>query len=175
MKILVCLDGSQHAKGVIGPAARLAEESHSEVHLLSVVDLSQVHERPRGFAGAALGRAVDLSGGIVPRAVGGSGEPRGRDEPDLVEDRDQALTRARDEALDALRLEAHRFPSPVYVEVVDSDCAATAITVYARSHAIDPTIAGPGRGGHVAIVRAGEGGVLRLDTPRFARAGNRHV
>ena len=137
MKILVCLDGSQYAKGVIDPAARLAEESHSEVHLLSVVDLSQVHERPRGFVAAAHGRAVDLSGGIVPSAEGRSGDSSGRDEPDLVEDRDQALTRAREEALDALRLEAHHFPSPVYVDVMDSDCAATAITAYARSHGID--------------------------------------
>ena len=137
MKILVCLDGSPHAKGVIGPAARLAEESHSEVHLLSVVDLSQVHERPRGFVAAAHGRAVDLSGGIVPGVERGSSERIGRDEPDLVEDRDQALTRAREQALDALRLEAHQFPSPVYVDVVDSDCAATAITVYARRHEID--------------------------------------
>ena len=94
MKILVCLDGSQYAKGGIDPAARLAEESHSEVHLLSVVDLSQVHERARGFVEAAHGRAVDLSGGIVPGAEGGSGDSRRRDEPDLVEDRDQALTRA---------------------------------------------------------------------------------
>ncbi|MCZ6865840.1 MAG: universal stress protein [Chloroflexi bacterium] len=43
MKILVPLDGSKFSEAIIDPAGNLAASSGAEVHLISVVKVSDVH------------------------------------------------------------------------------------------------------------------------------------
>ena len=75
MKILVALDGSKFSEAIINPAGELAANSGAEVHLISVVKVSDVHsswyELPGRNAPHAEGPAHLLDMSAIPASLDG--------------------------------------------------------------------------------------------------------
>jgi nucleotide-binding universal stress UspA family protein len=131
MKLLVCLDGSELSLAALEPAQRMAAATAGEVHLLRVLDVSDVHEKTRGKMAPNRRVTGDWSGGSLPGAGGGSQSRKRRESTMMLEDRGQAVARLEDAAGDAIRDIATTFSGDVTCKVVEGSNAAAAITGYA--------------------------------------------
>ena len=95
MKLLVCLDGSEMSLGALEPAAKMAAATNADVHLLRVLDVSDIRERTRGKMTASRRSTGDWSGRSLPGAGGGLWSGKAREQAMMIEDRGQALLRRR--------------------------------------------------------------------------------
>lgn len=114
MRVLVALDGSEVGEAALTAVAPWAAVSNADIHLVTVLQPSKVHETAE----------VKMVGAIAgPSAV--ATKPRRK----TIEDRTQALVRARQEAQGYLSLMAARYlPNvPHSVNVTWGDDPADAI------------------------------------------------
>jgi nucleotide-binding universal stress UspA family protein len=137
MKLLVCLDGSDMSLGALEPAAKMAAAANADVHLLRVLDVSDVRERTRGKMVASRRSTGDWSGGSLPGAGGGFWSAKAREQAMMIEDRGQALSRAESDASDALRAAASSLGDDVTYRIMVGADPAAAITSYAKECGAD--------------------------------------
>ncbi|MEX2238675.1 MAG: universal stress protein [Dehalococcoidia bacterium] len=130
MRVLAPMDGSTVGEGALAAVALWALASGADVHLLTVLQPSRVHETMRAQMAYVAG----------PAAVPISRKPRVR----TIEDRTQALSRARQEAEDYLSLMAHRYLSQGVhtVNVEWSDDVSRAICELAETLQADFIVVG---------------------------------
>ena len=77
MKLLVCMDGSELSLAALKPAQKMAAATAAEVHLLRVLDVSDVHEKTRGKMAPNRRVTGDWSGVLCPVREAASSLARG--------------------------------------------------------------------------------------------------
>ena len=111
MRVLVALDGSPMSERALDGLAALEPVSGDDVVLVTVLNAADIHEtwRDSPTATSETPRVVPI-GQIPPISVHGPGA--------AVEDRNQALERARTEAIDYLEGQRRKVPADVPARVV---------------------------------------------------------
>ena len=132
MKILIPLDGSKFSEAIIDPAGNLAANSGAEVHLISVVKVSNVHsswyELPGTNAPHSEGPAHVLDLGDIPASVDGRvAESQVAAEEGMVQ-----------QATDYLNHIAHQFfPDNRHTKAILGDDPVKEIRGYAQREGVD--------------------------------------
>jgi nucleotide-binding universal stress UspA family protein len=149
MRLVIAVDDSDQAKAVLGALMPWVRGVGAETHLVSVVDMSQVHEARRGDQ-AAFEPAASLSG---TRPVEQQPPPK------AAETHGQALERARTERDEFLRGLVRDLMQGIdtTVQVISDDDTAGAIASYGLEVAAD--LIAVGTHGRSGISRALMGSV----------------
>ncbi|HET9200337.1 MAG TPA: YbaK/EbsC family protein [Dehalococcoidia bacterium] len=136
MRLAVALDGSTVGEGALATVAPWARESAAEVHLLTVLNPMRVHDTTRRDFVSSVPRSGAIPGEFAPVTT----VARLR----TIEDRTQAMARAREQAEDYLRAMAGRYlpGASVNVAVQWADHPAEAITDFAQAIGADLIVMG---------------------------------
>lgn len=159
MRVLIALDDSEQAETVLSTLAPLLQRTAAEVHLVSVVDMSEVQAA----------RRPGRPGNQPVTSFGGSGPPVQPPHPELVESHGQALTRARVEREEALlRLgKATLNGLTTEVHVLSNDDTAGAIAAFGVEVGAD--LVAVGTHGRSGLTRALMGSVAEEVVRRSER------
>jgi len=160
MRIAIAVDDSEQAATVVEALAPWLRRTEVEVHLISVVDMSQVHAAPRS------GQA-----NFEPTPAIQGGRPVGQQPmPEAAESHGQALERAHNEREEALLglVDDSMDGLEVQVHVISDDATADAIAKYALD--INADLVAVGTHGRSGLSRALMGSiaervVLRSEVP----------
>ena len=121
MRVLIALDDSEQAEGVVKALTPLLRRTEADVHLVSVVDLT--HVRAATMAGQrpyeptpAIGSRPEIQQ-TPPRAVESHGQALERERTE----REEALLRLAQDSMEGLEVQVH---------VISDDDTATAISSY---------------------------------------------
>jgi nucleotide-binding universal stress UspA family protein len=138
MRLMIAVDDSEQATAVVGALQPLFERERPEVELVSIVDMSDVHEVRRSGQPA-----------FEPTpAVGASAHDEQQPPPQLAESHGQALERVRIEREDFLRNLASGAGLDGSVTVISDEHTADAITRHASESGADLVAVGThGRSG----------------------------